>query len=495
MANDGKKFDIEVGTTADTSGLEATERALKAVETAGKAAVNPMADRSQLAAGAEGISELEVAANRAEQSVTELEAAVSDLAKGNEALREEQRQADVDLAQRLKAEREHTAQAEETPKVQDAQIARAGALGVVALVAKGAWSALSDAVKEYRRLAPEAAEEFSEPFDTIELALQTIQDPIGTLIEGLTGTQQALKELAASQAEAARQEANYLETLKRRQEELATASRNRINNFLAAEKRAIEENTAAYERQRRVIEALAGAEEARARAQDAIAIANGADPNQVAAAAAARQNTRDTSAQDAKVVAAEQALEAAQKSYEAAVSALALGQTGTREEIAALSNAAQEAQAAVSDAVKEVETIKIEAEAAKSAISSEAVTQQTGVVDAAKSALTQAAETAKTTLENEAAEQGKTLSAGGKEALKILTDALKDGVVTPEEMQAVATAIQQVKNSRDNADAEIRESFEELEKANNATIAAMSEIKARLRAQAAQIEALFAQAF
>jgi hypothetical protein len=51
MADD-KKFDIEIGTSADTSGLDAVERQLKAVAAAGKSAANPMADGSQLRAGA-----------------------------------------------------------------------------------------------------------------------------------------------------------------------------------------------------------------------------------------------------------------------------------------------------------------------------------------------------------------------------------------------------------------------------------------------------------
>lgn len=51
---DGKKFDIELGTKADTSGLEAVERQLKAVAAAGKEAVNPMTDGSQLRAGGAG---------------------------------------------------------------------------------------------------------------------------------------------------------------------------------------------------------------------------------------------------------------------------------------------------------------------------------------------------------------------------------------------------------------------------------------------------------
>jgi hypothetical protein len=51
MADD-KKFNLEIGTSADTSGLEAVERQLKAVAAAGKSAANPMADGSQLRAGA-----------------------------------------------------------------------------------------------------------------------------------------------------------------------------------------------------------------------------------------------------------------------------------------------------------------------------------------------------------------------------------------------------------------------------------------------------------
>jgi trimeric autotransporter adhesin len=486
MADDGKKFDIELGTKADTSGLEATERALRDVEEAGKAAANPMTDGSQLATGA-----LPEAVRETTTAVDDQRAAVGDLTQANADL--ERQQADVAEAQKRASERrigdlekEERAHRDAIQAEQDGNRLRAAGLAALAVAGRQIAANTVEVLKGYKDLGVELG-----TFEELGLEFaEFLSGPIDYVTDAFTGHKEELRQMAQEQRNVAQAEAVYLETLKRKYNELATASRNRIANFLAAEQRAIDENTAAYERQRRVIEALADADEARARAQDAMALANGADPAQVAAGAAARQNARDSSAQDAKIVAAEQKLEAAQQSYEAAVSALAQGQNGTREEIAVLSNAAQAAQAAVADAQAEVETVKTEAEAAKSAISSEAVAQQTGVVDAAKSALTQAAETAKTTLENEAAEQGKTLSAGGKEALKILTDALKDGVVTPEEMQAVATAIQQVKNSRDAADAEIRASFEQLEKANAVVLENQRVLTERLRQQAAQFERL-----
>lgn len=434
-----KKVNIQISTTADNSGAQATVAAIGSIEQ----------QQEDLAAAQKKASE-----RRVEQQVKEL-----------------------------------TAEKEAQQAAQDSTRLRLAAGAALATSARQVAALTVDVIRQYKELGVEL-----RGFESIGLEFADfLTSPFDYVVDAFTGYKEDLRMLAEGQRNVAQAESVYLDTLKRKQEELATASRNRVQNFLAAEQQAIDENTAAYERQRRVIVALADAEEARARAQDAMALANGADPAQVAAGAAARQNARDTSAQDALVVAAEQKLEAAQRSYEAAVSALAQGQTGTREEIEVLSNAAQAAQAAVADATVEVETVKIEAEAAKSAISSEAVTQQTGVVDAAKTALTQAAETAKATLQTEAAEQGKTLSAGGKEALKILTNALKDGVVTPEEMQAVATAIQQVKNSRDAADAEIKASFKELEKANNASLESQRLLTQRLHQQALQFERIQSQ--
>jgi hypothetical protein len=508
-----RKVDIQISTRADTTGAKTTTDAIDKMvdkvddaeaavedlsqavdkldgnlqETADNSGANPMIDGSQLRAVIEDVEETAAAVDTQTVAVEELTEATGDL---------EQQEADLAAARKKASERRVEELAKEeiaAKKAQQSEIANAAARIAAYEMLRRASTDIAqrtiEVIAQYRELGVEIGN-----FESIGMEFaEFLSSPFDYVTDAFTDYKADLVALKESQLEVIRQESLYQETIAKRDKLLAEASSKRVSNYLAAEKTAIDAQTTAYERQMRVVKSLADLEEARAKSADAVAIANGADPAAVAAAAAARQGSAAGASQDQRVLDAEQKLETAQRSYEAAVSALALGQTGTRDEIEQLSNAAQEAQAAVGDAIAEVETVRTEAEAAKGAIASEAVTQQLEVVASATASLTEAAETAKATLETEAAEQGRTLSAGGKEALKILTDALKDGVVTPEEMTAVTTAIQQVKNSRDAADAEIKKSFGELEKANNAALASQKMITERLHQQALQFERIQSQ--
>jgi hypothetical protein len=96
---DGKKFDIELGTKADTSGLEAVERQLKAVAAAGKEAVNPMTDGSQLRAGraedaAEQVRETTEAIQEQAEALEELTDAEAGVVDATKRLNEEAKKPD-----------------------------------------------------------------------------------------------------------------------------------------------------------------------------------------------------------------------------------------------------------------------------------------------------------------------------------------------------------------------------------------------------------------
>jgi hypothetical protein len=405
----------------------------------------------------------------------------------------EQQQADLAAAQKKASERRVEQQAEELraegeaqQAAQDSTAMRLAAGAALAASARQVAALTIDVIRQYKELGVEL-----RGFESIGLEFADfLTSPFDYVVDAFTDYKADLVALKESQLEVIRQESLYQDTIAKRDKLLAEASSKRVSNYLAAEKSAIDAQTAAYERQMRVVKSLADLEEARAKSADALAIASGADPAAVAAAAATRQGAAAGASENQRILDAEQKLEAAQRSYEAAVSALAQGQTGTRVEIEALSTAAQEAQDAVADSVAEVETVRAEAEAAKGVIASEAVTQQLEVVASAKTSLTEAAETAKATLETEAAEQGRELTAGAKESLKILTDALRDGIVDPQEMGQVRDAINQVKNSREAADAEIKKSFQELEKANNAVAASQKLMTERLHQQALRFEAI-----
>lgn len=486
---DGKKFDIELGTTADTSGLEATERALRDVETAGKAAANPMGDGSQLAAAgnAEAVRETTAA-------VDDQRAAVDDLTEANGDL--ERQQADVAEAQKRASDRrvadqekELLAEKDAQQAAQDSARARLAAGAALAASAKIVAGLTVDVIRQYRELGVEL-----RGFESIGLEFADfLTSPFEYVTDAFTDYKADLAALKASQLEVIRQEQNYQETVARRDALLAAMSQRRVSVYLAGEESAINAQTAALERQLRVMQAISAQEEARARAADAVALAAGADPNQVAAGAAARRTAAASVQADGRVAAAEQEVENAIRRFDVLGSALAQASTAAvRDEAAiqALSDQTQAAQAAVGDAQAELETIRVEAAAAKSEIASGAVAEFQGLATAAADANTRAAEEAKSALAAQAAEQGASFTAGGREALQILTDVLADGVVKPEELSAVTLAINQAKNASSQLNADVIAGFQNLEKSNTATIGALSEIIARQRAQAAQIERL-----
>jgi hypothetical protein len=117
MAGDSKRFDVEIGTKADTSGLEAAERGLRAVETAGRAAANPMADGSQAAAVVQRKEVVDLTWEQA-AAIDHVRDAEEAAAKSAETAAEATRKADVDKAQGLKRIREEaTRAAAETEKI------------------------------------------------------------------------------------------------------------------------------------------------------------------------------------------------------------------------------------------------------------------------------------------------------------------------------------------------------------------------------------------
>ncbi len=386
-------------------------------------------------------------------------------------------------------QRELTAEKDAQQAAQDSARLRLAAGAALAASARQVAALTVDVIRQYKELGVEL-----RGFESIGLEFADfLTSPFEFVADAFTDYKADLAALKESQLEVIRQEALYQQTLANRDRLLAAASQRRINIFLAGEEEAIDSQTAALERQLRVVEAIAKAEEARAKAADAVALANGADPNAVAAGAAARAAAAGGVQEDRRVAAAEQEVENALQRFDFLGSALAQASTAAVRDEAAirkLSDQTNAAQAAIGDAQAELETIRTEAEAAKSEIASGAVAEFQGLATAAADANTQAAEQAKAALEAQAAEQGANFTAGGREALKILTDVLADGVVKPEELSAVTVAINQAKNASTRLNADVIEGFQNLEKSNTATIGALSGIIARQRDQAAQIERL-----
>ncbi len=436
-------------------------------------------------------------ADQAIGKIDEVKVAAAD-ASTDEAARAQQAADDVIEARKRVSDRRvadhERAIAEEkeaATAARDSAAARFAAGAAIALVAKQATALVASTLKDFRELGGELTSVQVALLETAEFA----SDPFGSLVESITGAQAALKSLAESNANIGKAEAVYLETLKRKNEEVAQAVRNRAAAITQGTSAAIEAETAAYERQLRVVTALADLEEAQARRADAQAIRNKADPNQVAAGAAARQAAGDAGAEDQKVAAAEQKLAAAEQLFDAATAALVEASTASAEDRARLSEEAQGAQAAVADAVAELQTVRVEAEAAKAEIATTLASEFEGLKDQASADLSAAATEAKAALEAEAKAQGENFTAGGKEALRLLTEALADGIISPEEIAAVRTAIAQVTNSQNLHNAEVLRGFEGLLNAFTANQQISAALNTKINNALLQIEGLKAKVY
>lgn len=408
----------------------------------------------------------------------------------------QQRIEDVAAARKIASERrieEHekalTAEKLEQQAAQDTARLRLAAGAALAASARQVAALTVEVIQQYRELGVELG-----AFEQIGLDFADfLTSPFDFVADAFTGYKGDLAALRESQRRVIEQEAIYQET--KRAKEAATRKANEafVNESLAAELAAIEAVTQAYERQRNEINARNSALEAGLRSAEDLAVSSGqATPEQVASQRAAREQAGKQADVNATVD------EAAALYAEAAEKAdIALANYASAQALGVATDAmASQVDAAIALRDKlalDLESVKKVAEANSAELAATAVSEQTGFASAAKDTLTKTAADAKATLESEAAEQGKTLSAGGKEALKILTEALKDGVVTPEEMQAVAVAIQQVRNSRDAADAEIKTAFDNLNKANEAAREAIQILNARSLDDRQKMEALRAQ--
>lgn len=283
MADDNKKFALQIGTTADTSGLEKTERALRDVEAAGKdagAATNPMTDGSQLGAGAGGgAAAFEDTAEAARELATETHgaaAAVEDLGTTSEA-------AEPKL--------------DKVVGLQRAQIAlQVGeALGRVAQEVRGLATNLQGANAQGAQFVGGMATGLESVSSAVSGAAAgfSLGGPLGAAVGGMIGlfsgplknaisdTVDAFKDLKTAQDNAK----SSADNLQRTKQALQTEEkRNFLEKYFQDARREIDLATQAIERQQRVMEATAKADNAEREGTQREALRNGASPITVGAA-------------------------------------------------------------------------------------------------------------------------------------------------------------------------------------------------------------------
>jgi hypothetical protein len=478
----GKKVNIDITTTADTSGAKAAEKAIDEVKkssTEAAAAAQSEAgarkkQSSQNITGFNGQIEAlnkmkaaEVAAAKATKDHAKEESKLIEASKEyNRTLEEQletekrlQREADVVEATRRRDEREESESGELKgigTKADAAGVAAAGA--AIAKSAQIASSALRDTIREFQVLQKEsgAAQTTYDTFlgsiaDTIDI----ISSPIQALEKGLKSLA-GLDDLKTSIDQAA--------LMKQRLEEMITARKKLADDArefalgfaVMRERQEIDATTAALERQLKVLAAKRGLLDAQGARSDAAAIASGADPNAVAAQALVRTTSSEIQALNEELALSAQSVERAKAEAQSAnnrfVDAFA---SGNKEATDAARFALSESENALSEAVADhkatIEVINTREAEIKELASAEAerLKQQGG------EAITQSLEGLADSLEEKASEQGGQLSSAAKAGYDQIIGLINDSIPDSEQINEITRAMELVKRSQEGQGREI----------------------------------------
>lgn len=435
MADEGKKFDIELGTKADTSGLEAAERALKAVETAGKAAANPMTDGSQLAA----MDRQKVAAEQAAEATmswAEAGAAnsivIRDLTEAEEDALKVMRDTDVQRAQALKAGREQA-------KVWEEIAASSRRLVAIQLAAN-----LNQVAQEFRGVSKET-DAVLDGLNAMAAGLMTGNPYVALGTAALS----AGKMIVGAYKEAAAADAYYAQAVvdgQRQIEQALEAKRIRgrksfLEEYFAKGNAEMVEAMANLERLDRMLKAQRGADTSDREADQRAAVRGGADPLAVDRA----DITADQ--QDALNELRAQVAAAATNAEQAKIRADELqAEFKTKQADVAFDNAAVEAARQAAEQAKvDAETAVKEAETRAFIASQESAEILNGSLDR----LAENAAGENKAMVGKVEEAVKIIEASGKElnaaqqaALDRSKGALADGKLTASEQQQFTTDLQ-----------------------------------------------------
>lgn len=478
----GKKVNIDITTTADTSGAKAAEKAIDEVkksstEAAAAAQSEAGARQKQLSQNITGFNgqiealdkmkAAEVAAAKATKDHAKEEAKLIEVSKEyNRTLEEQietekrlQREADVAEATRRRDEREASGNGELKgigTKADAAGVAAAGA--AIAKSAQIASSSLRDTIREFQVLQKEsgAAQTTYDTFlgsiaDTIDI----ISSPIQALEKGLKSLA-GLDDLKTSIDQAA--------LMKQRLEEMITARKKLADDArefalgfaVMRERQEIDATTAALERQLKVLAAKRSLMDAQGARSDAAAIASGADPNAVAAQALVRTTSSEIQALNEELALSAQSVEQAKAEAQSAnnrfVDAFA---SGNKEATDAARLALSESENALSEAVADheatIEVINTREAEIKELASTEAerLKQQGG------EAITQSLEGLADSLEEKASEQGGQLSSAAKAGYDQIIGLINDSIPDSEQINEITRAMELVKRSQEGQGREI----------------------------------------
>jgi hypothetical protein len=483
MADDNKKFGIEIGTSADTAGLEKTERALRDVEEAGRqasSAVNPMTDGSQLGASGGGVEVFEAKAEAARELADETEKAaeaVQDLGK-------ESAEAEPKL--------------DKVVGLQRAQIAlQVGeALGRVAHEVRGLATNLQGANVQGAQFVGGMATGLEGISSAVTGAAAgfSVGGPLGGAIGGMIGlfsgplksaisdTVNAFKDLKTAQDNAKTSAENLQRTKQALQ---AEEKRNFLEKYFQDARREIDLATQAIERQQRVMEATSKADNAVREAGQEQALRSGASPTAVGAADIIGDVQRQMTDLAADVAAANQQKEIAEQKLREAEREYNLSKdlsTTTREHLEQMQAAIDDARFAVEDATAAIGEANLIAEQGIREIASQAVSR---VGDLRQSAEQDISGIAAQVAAVEASHAE--MSDVQKLALERLKGALADGKITEQESQqaisdlrTILTSFKGTLEERRKLDEGFMESVNKLVENTSAVAKAESETRRRV---------------
>lgn len=487
MANDGKKFDLELGTKADTSGLEATERELRAVEAAADDAVealNPMTDGSQLAGlkeQTEALHETADAARDAADAAREDAAALDDAAEAAEDAMEAQRKLDVEQAKANKSARE---QAEQLRRVEE---------NTRRLVAIGLASELNQIAQQFRGVSRET-DLVLDGVSALSAGLASGNPYVALGAAALTAGKAILnarKEAAAYVEEGRKNAEASMAALQRAVEaQRIDEGKNFLARFLSDGLAGIDQAYQDLLRLKQLAEATRAADASDREARQQAALRSGADPRAVDRADVAGDFADELNSLRAEVQAAKDLATRLQAEADALRADFALKEADGKfdqAEVDAAKAAADEAQATADDAsAKATNAAALVEQKLRMVLNEYDARVQEGVDGLQADAMVQVAAIVQA-IESDGAK----LSAAQQDALDRTKAALADGKLTAQEQQQFITDFQgNLSTIRVNTETQVglMRSFIEITQGQQASLKQLAVDRDQLRREVEQLK-------
>lgn len=429
----------------------------------------------------EGLKNYGIEADAAREMVENLSEAELERAKAAADVANEVSKQSFEQVKAAKAAEEYNAKLE---KLED------NSRKLVAVEVAGAASRIAD---EFRGISPEL-DQMIGGFTNFIGILSSTGDPvkatIGAIIGEIGNLIKATQEFDAMNEETARRQTEMLEAIRNGRALLAQQIRSEnLAKFYDDETAALDRQIAAIERKARVDKAQAEAAAAAAAAGRTFS-ANSASANGTPVSEEARKveetfvsltakldglNKEMQKQEELLAVAEQRAVRAANQ---ASITAKQEGD-GSQNALA-MAAEAEKLQAAFDEAQQDFDALKQITDATRDKLLSEALVSFEGIRTQVPQALAGEASKVISELENAARQQGGELSATARAALESLRTVMADGVIKPEEIAAVQTAVAQVNSSREAFDNVILSGFQRLTADNISLASRISDILKQL---------------